>query len=145
MNIQKIENRLLYVPNKNSGTSTFNGEAHYSQKVLDIIGEEGVKHISNKLEQCLDMKKELFGNGNKEFYGLSASQKFFDLKERITFDIKAIIEPHNSDELHKIDFQDNYRIEVNEDKEESCNLLCSKRFRKSNISAYKTIKSGILE
>ncbi|TCI93584.1 hypothetical protein [Tenacibaculum sp. M341] len=91
MNIQKTEERILYVPNTREGIHLFNGEPTASQKVLSIISQEGIDHIDNRLKNFLDQGIERYGYEHRINYGFHPHQRFFDVQEQILINVKAVI------------------------------------------------------
>ena len=91
MNIQKKEERILYVPNTREGVHLFNGEPTASQKVLNIIGQSGVDNIDNRLKNLLEQGIERYGYEHRINYGFHPHQYFFDIQEQVLINVKAVI------------------------------------------------------
>ena len=98
MRIKNIQDQLVYVPNKEVGYCEFKGDAIPTSDIIEQIGMEGVEHISEKFRQLIDSRKEMFGRGDIEDYGLSQEQLFFDLKGRNFLKAEEIIT--GNDDLH---------------------------------------------
>ncbi len=98
MRINKIENRLIYSPNREFGQSEFKGTPRPSSEVIEQIGEEGLEYIKNKLNSLIDSRKEMFGIGHIDQYGMDAVQHFFDLKHRTIIRVSEII--HEEHHIH---------------------------------------------
>jgi len=82
MRIKNIEDRIVYVPNRESGLSTFEGEALILDDLEEMLGSEVIDYTRYQLSKILDFRKYMFGNGELEYYGLHPVQRFYDLKER---------------------------------------------------------------
>jgi acid phosphatase class B len=90
MKLNNISDRLIYVPNRNFGISIFDGIAYPSNNANQLIGENGVKYISKKINDIIENRKEMFGHFDIEFFGLFERQYFYDLKKRIFINIQII-------------------------------------------------------
>jgi hypothetical protein len=91
MNIQKIENRLLYMPNNKQGTTLFDGTPYASMQVLDIIGKEGVEYIDHRLKTLLHQGIDRYGRINVAEYAFHSHQQFFDLQEQILLNVRGVL------------------------------------------------------
>lgn len=107
MQINTIEKRLLYVPNKLKGISTFDGKAYTSDDLSKYINEQDVKFMVNKLLGFVEVREEMFGQSDEygryspEEYGLFFRQLFYDLKNRILIQIEEIKEIKSHDFMIK--------------------------------------------
>ncbi len=131
MKIRNIEDRFHYLPNRELGNYLFDGIPHASNLVLDIIGDEGIDFIHQKFQQLLLARKEMFGDAFVPYYGFAPHQRFYDLKERITIDVKAIITDTPSQ-------SNDYTLSIYEDT--SSGLT----HKKTNKDRLRLVKSGIL-
>ncbi len=125
MRIKTLEERFLYVPNRREGISIFDGTFEHTEEVENLIQKEGLEYIKNKIISIIDNRKEMYGNDSTEFYGMYPQQRFYDLKNRIMLEVLDLTLPENN--IIKIE------------KIESHNSIN----KKSNVKAYKTIKSGL--
>ena len=91
MKLQNLNIRLLRVPQDKFGLGEFSGNAHPEPDVLRLIEKKGVEHIVNKIKEAVKMSKELRGKNYTEHYGLLPKQKFYDLQERVFFEIEEVI------------------------------------------------------
>jgi len=124
MRIKTLADRYLYVPNRLKGESTFEGNPIVSDRVKNIIDEDGVNFITQKLHNFSSIRKEMYGNNFKEYYGMYFKQYVFDLKLRLFFKIEEILD----DDSH------NFKVDLyREEKEMEDN---------SNIGAYRLITRG---
>jgi hypothetical protein len=111
MKLQNIEDRLLYIPNKEKGTHLFDGIPHASIRVLEILGSDGIHHIDKKLKTFLLHRMEMFGKASSIYHGFSEHQRFFDLKEQIVLDVKSVLEQNEQGlQDYTIDVNDNPSI-----------------------------------
>ena len=131
MNIQNLESRIIYAPTKAEGYNSFDGVPIPDQEILDIIGEEGVHFIDNRLKKYIDMRKELHGDEELQYYGMHYYQRFFDLKERIAIKVMS--------EINRYENGDDYVIEV--DKEVDISFF-EKDHTPSDAEVAKLIRNG---
>jgi len=124
MKIDKIDKRLIYIPDRSVGTCTFSGDAYPNDEVLEILKEDEIAYIRNKLSAIIEMKKEIFGDDRPEFYGLHPLQRFFDLKNRCPIRIQLITGLPKEDYVLRIG-------DINQG-----------MLKSSNISNFKAIRSG---
>ncbi len=106
-----------------------------SEEVVELIGNVGVDFIIRALEKTLKKHQELFGNGSLENYGMSPHQRFFDIKERIVLDIKALTE--RPEGTHINDYIQDFSIELGEE-----NILLSRKHVPSDNKVRRMVKSG---
>ncbi|QMU65125.1 MAG: hypothetical protein GKR88_13035 [Flavobacteriaceae bacterium] len=131
MEINTIDKRLLYVPNRLTGTSTFEGKYLALDELGKYVNENDVQFMVNKLLEFIDTKKEMHGCFDEyslpspEQYGLFFRQFFFDLRNRIFIQIEAVPDSSNYDFIIKP------RPKVQNSMKSS-----------SNIKIYNAIKSG---
>ncbi len=50
MKLQKNQDRINYLPNREEGRYIFDGLPYASMQVLELIGSEGIHHIDQKLK-----------------------------------------------------------------------------------------------
>ncbi len=96
MRIKTLDDRFLYVPNRREGTCDFNGVFQPTEEVEELIHKEGLEFIRNKILSIIDNRKEMYGNASSEFYGMYPQQRFYDLQNRIMFEVKDLILPENN-------------------------------------------------
>ncbi|WP_075344629.1 hypothetical protein [Tenacibaculum agarivorans] len=125
MRIKTFEDRFLYVPNRREGTCDFNGVFQPTEEVEELIQKEGLEFIRNKILSIVESRKEMYGDASSEFYGMYPQQRFYDLQNRIMFEVRALILPEDNIVTIK-------KIE---------SIISVKK--QSNIHAYNFIKSGL--
>ena len=124
MRIKTLADRYVYVPNRLSGKSTFEGLPEVSKRVRNIIDDDGIDFIVKKLQNFSAIRKEMHGDNSEDYFGMYYRQFIYDLKLRVFIKIEEITE----DNLH------NFIIDLySEDKSMEHN---------SNIGAYRLITRG---
>lgn len=85
--MENFSDRLIYMPNRRDGECLFNGKPTPTDEILEIIGQNGVKHIHKRLLEIIDMRKEILGDNQLRFYGLHFYQQFYDLQEQTRINV----------------------------------------------------------
>lgn len=87
------ESRLIYVPNRLEGESTFEGKIYPHQRLNQYLDSDELQFMLDKLKKFIATKKEMKGYASDkgiapELYGLYFRQLFFDLRCRIFIQIE---------------------------------------------------------
>ena len=96
MKIKTLEEQFIYLPTRDTGEHLFEGEYQCDENIAEIIGQEGIEFIKNKILSIIENKKEMFGQGHISFYGMDEWQRFYDIKNRIMLDVKDAMLPENN-------------------------------------------------
>lgn len=96
MKIKTLEDQFIYLPTREAGESLFDGEYRCDENVAEIIGQEGIAFIKNKILSIIEHKKEMFGQRHVSFYGMQEWQRFYDIKNRIMLDVRDAMLPENN-------------------------------------------------
>ncbi|WP_422005356.1 hypothetical protein [Roseivirga pacifica] len=132
-----MADRFQYVPNRESGNSLFSGKPILPEGDLLELTSDEVSYIREKLLSIVDFRKEVFGNGRVEYYGLHPVQRFYDLKQRIMIRVNDIIQSASE----STESEQSYKLGDFTLKEE----YTFKDFKTdSNISVYRTLRDGSL-
>lgn len=122
MKIKTLEDQFIYLPTRDTGEALFQGEYQCDENIAEVIGQEGIDYIKNKIQSIIENKKEMFGERHVSFYGLHEKQRFYDLQNRIMLDIQDAMDSEKN------------IISIRES-------ITGNRYKKmSNISVYRSIK-----
>lgn len=132
--MENFSDRLIYMPNRRDGECLFNGKPTPTDEILEIIGQNGVRHIHKRLAEIVGTRKELFGDNQLRFYGLHFYQQFYDLQEQTRINVIQALDNRIKSEKQP------YVIE----KGRTIDSLYSKKNHKdfSDKAIVKRIKSG---
>lgn len=83
---------LVYHPKQEKGEELFDGLPCPTKEAYDILGEEGIKYIKNRLHEMLEWRKTMYGGKEKRYYGFSAMQFFTELQTEIIFSVGLTID-----------------------------------------------------
>lgn len=96
MKIKTLEDQFIYLPTRDTGEALFDGAYQCDENLAEIIGQQGIEFIKNKILTIIENKKEMFGQGHISFYGMEQWQRFYDIKNRIMLDIRDAMLPENN-------------------------------------------------
>lgn len=140
MKIESLSDQLIYVPKLATGICDYEGIPFPDQETLDFVGDEGVEYMREKLISIVDFRKEIHGDHELARYGLAAEQHFFDLKNRIAYEIKVATSLWKKDRP----FRDYKNQPMSCDFTVRAKEVQSRNLKKlSNIRAFEMVKSGV--
>jgi len=130
MKIKSLEDQFIFYPlSKESraerGEALYKGEYDWDKNIAEVIGEEGMNHIKNRIQIIIENRKEMFGERHISFYGLPSGIEFYDLKNRVLISINDAMLPENN------------IITIRE------GLTANHLKKRSNIAAYREIRGFI--
>ncbi|MGG8496825.1 hypothetical protein ACQY1Q_10435 [Tenacibaculum sp. TC6] len=85
---------LIYIPNLESGDSLFDGIPCPTHDALKYLGEEGIQYIHQRLNEMLNWRKTMYGEGEKEHFGFYPVQHFISIKHNIKFRVGEAIQDY---------------------------------------------------
>ncbi len=77
-----LETEILYVPDRRKGEFVFDGIPCATNDTYEIIKQEGVEFICQKIREMVKTRIEMFGNDKREFYGFASNQYFVHLPSK---------------------------------------------------------------
>lgn len=104
MNTLPKGNDFIYIPEKTKGEELFDGLACPTEEVYQLIGDEGIQIIRDKIFTMLEWRKTMYGDKKEEDYGFYPYQKFIDVQNEIvlliggTLNGEYNIAVHNAEE-----------------------------------------------
>ena len=82
---------LIYKPSIEKGEELFDGLPCPTEEAFEILGDEGVAYIKNRLNEMLEWRKIMYSAKEKKYYGFSAMQFFTELQSKIVFSVGLTI------------------------------------------------------
>lgn len=79
MTKNRLESDFVYYANKREGVCTFDKTPCPTKECYEIIGQEGIDFIVNKIKEMVRMRIYMFGNAKPEYYGLPKYLSFAHL------------------------------------------------------------------
>lgn len=121
-------NELIYMRNRENGEHLYDGIPCPSIEVHDLIGDEGVEVIRQKLNQMLEWRKTMYQSN----YGFTGLEQFVDLKTKTIFAVGSVIGTE----------VDNWKENIREDYPE---LVVSDKYKKNNYELLRNKNHYLIE
>lgn len=82
--MENLNDRFVYAPSCKKGKSLFDGLPIPSMEAYEILQEQGVKSIDNKMKEMLEWRKQMFGTLETEHYGFHFKELMIDTKAKVS-------------------------------------------------------------
>lgn len=79
MSINKLETELIFKANKKKGISFFDTQPCPTKECFELLGQEGIDFMVNKIRNMVKVRIEMFGNAKPEYAGMHEQQAFAHL------------------------------------------------------------------
>lgn len=104
MSLDKIRYKdIAYIPRLKRGDFLYQGIPCPTREAYELLGDEGVQFIHQRLAEVLDGVKMRFGENKLQHYGFNITEKLIDLRTDVVFEVGGVIEDY---------FRDNENIDL---------------------------------
>jgi len=123
---------FIYIPKKSKGEELFDGLACPTEEAHQLIGDEGIQIIRDKIFTMLEWRKTMYGDEKKEDYGFYPYQKFIDVQNEIVLLVGGTLNDEYNIAVHNAE-ENNDSIEDHLPK-----LVVSENLKKNNYEKLMT-------